>query len=105
MRDKAGLLRQSPKRDNIKKKMKRKEEKKFTLPPVLKRYENAKVFLEEFVKEFKPGDMMGPVVVGGNHHLLSKDEVAVLSRGPKFTIRRILSFERFSIGLEGICQT
>ena len=66
----------------------------------MKRYENAKVFLEEFVKEFKPGDMLGPVVVGGNHHLLSKDEVAVLSRGPKLTIRRILSRERFLIELE-----
>ena len=39
--------------------------KVFTMPPVLKRYEYAKVFLEEYVNEFKPGDMMGPVVVGG----------------------------------------
>ena len=44
--------------------------------------------------------MLGPVVVGGNHHLLSKYEVAVLSRGPNFTIRRILYRKRFLIKLE-----
>ena len=104
VRDKAGTLRQSLKRDNIHKireiKLKRTELRVFTLPPVLKRYKSAKVFLDEYVGEFKPGEMMGPVIVGGNIHLLSKEEVAVLSRGPKFTIRRILSRERFLIELE-----
>ena len=100
MRDKTGELGKSLKRDNVKKmreiRMKRKEEQKFTLPPVLKRNESAKIFLEEYESEFKPGGMQGPVVVGGNHHLLSKDEVAVLSRGPNFTIRRILYTQKAS---------
>ena len=43
---------------------------------------------------------MGPVIVGGNKSLLSKEEVAVLAKGPNITIRRILSRERFLVELE-----
>ena len=51
-------------------------------------------------KNYVPGDVKGPVVVGGNTSLLNKDEVAVLTRGPKFTIRRALNRERFRVEAE-----
>ena len=104
VRDKAGGLRQALKKHHLQRirdiRIKRKEEKRFELPQELRRYKSAKIFLDEHEGEFKPGDMLGPVIVGGNNYLLNKDEVAVLSRGPKFTIRRILSKERFLIELE-----
>jgi hypothetical protein len=76
----------------------RKKETRFKLPELLKRYEDAKVFSE--YEPFRPGDVRGPVIVGDNISLLSRDEVAVLSRGPKFTVRRILDKERFLSELE-----
>ena len=44
--------------------------------------------------------MKGPVVVGANTNLLSLAEVAILTRGPKFTVRRILCKERFLLEME-----
>ena len=44
--------------------------------------------------------MKGPVVAGVNINLLNKDEVAVLARGPGFTIRRVLNRERFRVEAE-----
>ena len=80
--------------------LKRSEQKQFTLPDGLERYKNAKIFSDEHAGEFVTGEVLGPVIVGGNTTLLSGDEVAALSRGPKFTIRRILSRERFLVELE-----
>ena len=79
--------------------MERRKEAAYRLPDELKRYSSARVFNDSLAKEFKPGDVLGPVIVGENNSLLSKDEVAILARGPKFTIRRVLSKERFIIML------
>ena len=49
-----------------------------------------------------PGAVKGPVVVGGDVNLLSKEEVAILIRGPKYTIRRILDKERFQLEMEKV---
>jgi hypothetical protein len=40
------------------------------------------------------------VIVGENASLLSSDEVAILTRGPKFSVRRVLNKERFLVELE-----
>ena len=100
VRDKVVMERAMLKKTHSKKfrdiRLKRSEEKRFTLPEGLERYCDAKIFSGEFVT----GEVMGPVIVGGNKSLLSKEEVAVLARGPKFTIRRILSRERFLVELE-----
>ena len=76
----------------------RKKESRYKVPELLKRYEHAKVFSEE--QPFRPGEVRGPVIVGENINLLSRDEVAILTRGPKFTVRRILDKERFLTELE-----
>ena len=104
VREKIAKLRRELRIENKNKvreiRIERKKEKKYKLPDILERYENAKIFSDELAKEFKPGDKLGPVIVGGNTKLLSQDEIEVLCRGPKFTIRRILSKERFLIELE-----
>ena len=104
VRDRVGKERADVKRLHEKKfreiRMKRTAETKFTLPEGLERYQNAKIFSDDHSGKFVPDKILGPVVVGGNLSLLSKEEVAVLARGPKFTIRRILSRERFLIELE-----
>ena len=35
-----------------------------------------------------------------NAKLLSRDEVSILTRGPKFSVRRVLNKERFLVELE-----
>ena len=83
-------------------KINRKEEKKYHLPVILKRYEKAEVFNDELKEKFVPGAVKGPVIVGGDENLLSKEEVAILIRGPKYTIRRILDKERFQLEMEKV---
>ena len=62
----------------------RKEANSFKVPEVIKRYANAKIFDDDLAKEFKPGEILGPVIVGENASLLSKNEVSILARGPEF---------------------
>ena len=104
VRERMARLRDRLKRENKKKvreiRMARKKELKYKLPAMLERYAKARIFDDDLAKEFKPGQELGPVIVGGNTSLLSPDEIAVLCRGPKFTIRRVLSKERFLIELE-----
>ena len=80
--------------------MRRKQESKFKLPPELERYKYAGIFTEGAEEHFKPGQILGPVVVGGNSSLLSKMEAMVLTKGPKFTISRVLSKEKFLVEME-----
>ena len=79
--------------------MKRKQIIREVLPHIIRRYVEARIFKEDG-GGFKPGEVKGPVIVGEDSKLLSKDEVAVLMRGPKFTVRRALSKERFLIEME-----
>ena len=44
--------------------------------------------------------MIGPVMVGLEEKLLDQDEVAILIRGPKFCVRRILCEERYLVECE-----
>ena len=80
--------------------MRRRQESKFKLPPELERYKDATIFTDEAEELFKPGQVLGPVVVGGNTSLLSKEEAMVLTNGPKFTIHRVLSKEKFLVEME-----
>jgi hypothetical protein len=79
--------------------MKRKQVVREVLPHIIRRYKEARIFKEDG-GGFKPGEVKGPVIVGENSELLSREEVAVLIRGPKFTVRRALSKERFLIEME-----
>ena len=101
---KANIERDNLKRECKKKvreiRMERKKEAAYKLPDDLKRYSSARVFNDSLAKEWKPGDVLGPVIVGEINSLLSQDEVVILAKGPKFTIRRVLSKERFIIELE-----
>ena len=72
------------------------------MPEIVMRYKDAKIFSEVEVKEFVPGDAIGPVVVGEDTTLLSKDEITILIRGPKFTVRRVLDKERFILEMEKV---
>ena len=58
------------------------------LPSELSRYKKARVFQPDARKTLKPGQAIGPVVVGLEKDLLDKEEIAVLCRGPKFCVRR-----------------
>ena len=73
---------------------------KLNLPKELQRYKKAEIFQQRAKITFKPGQAIGPVVVGLEEDLLSKEEVAVLVRGPKFCVRRILDEERFLVECE-----
>ena len=77
-----------------------KKEDKMRLPEELRKYQNVKIFSKDAMTKFKAGATIGPVVVGLDEDLLSKDEVTVLCRGPKFCVRRILSEERFLMECE-----
>ena len=63
-------------------KIKRKEEKRFHLPVILRRYKKADMFNEDMTDTFIPGEVKGSVVVVGNVNLLSKEEVVILIGGP-----------------------
>ena len=77
---------------NLRSKIKREE---FELPASLSRYREAKIFTEEG-DSMEPEPLKGPVIVGDPRELLlSADEKAILTRGPKFTIRRVLNKENF----------
>ena len=104
VREKTTRLRKNLKTDNKKKsrmiRMSWKEEKRFEVPDLLTRYKDAKIFSEGGEEAFKPGDVKGPVIVGEDPNLLNTGEVAILTRGPKFTVRRILDRERFILEME-----
>ena len=106
VREKANRLRKKLKKGNTRKsrifRMSWKEEKRFELPEILTRYKDAKVFCEEGSDVFKPGEVRGPVIVGKDTNLLKADEVAVLTRGRKFTVRRVLDRERFILEMEKV---
>ena len=106
VRGKATRLRNKLKKGNKRKtrmiRMSWKEEKRFELPKMLARYKDAKVFSEVEAEEFKPGEIRGPVIVGEDTTLLDADEVAILTRGPKFTVRRVLDRERFILEMEKV---
>ena len=103
-RDKVNTMRKDLRTKNEAKvrhiRMRRKQEVKFKLPPELVRYKDAKIFSNEAEELFKPGQILGPVIVGGNTTLLSVEEAMVLAKGPKFTIRRVLSKEKFLVEME-----
>ena len=42
----------------------------------------------------------GPVIVGEDPSLLSWQEVTILTRGPRFTIRRVLDREKFVVEID-----
>ena len=67
--------------------IKRKREVRALLPAIIRRYAGCKIFKEDG-EGFVPGEVKGPVLVGEDPTLLSKEEVAVLMRGPKFTVRQ-----------------
>ena len=81
-------------------KMNYKEQDKFQLPKELQRYRKAKIFSKDAKETFKPGQVIGTVMVGVEENLLDKDEIAMLCRGPKFCIRRALDEERFLVECE-----
>ena len=66
----------------------------------LLRYKGAKIFSPEANKTFKPGEIIGPVTMGLEQWLFGVDEIAVLKRGPRFCVRRILCRERFMMEME-----
>ena len=80
------------------------KKEKFKLPPELKRYKKVAVFGKEAEDIFKPGEVLGPVVVGEETDILSKDEVEVLKKGPKFCIRRVLSKEKYMVMLKNCLE-
>ena len=76
-----------------------KKKTRFKVPTGLERYEDVKVFSSD--SELTPEELKGPAVVGEKGKLvLSEDEKAVLTRGPKYTLRRCLDKERFMIEME-----
>jgi hypothetical protein len=78
----------------------RREEDKVKLPPELHRYKKAEVFQTSARMTLRPGQAVGPVVVGLEDKLLDRDEIAALVRGPKFCVRRVLDEERYLIECE-----
>ena len=70
------------------------------MPKELSRYRDAKIFDKDSKKNFKPGEILGPVTVGLEENLLDEEEVAVLKRGPKFCCRRMLCEVRFLVDME-----
>ena len=106
LRDEVGREREMVKKDHIKQlreimmSKKKIKKDKFKLPPELKRYRQAALFGKEAEDIFKPGEVLGPVVVGKEAKILSKDEVEVLKKGPKFCIRRVLSKEKYMVEQE-----
>ena len=77
-----------------------KKEDKVKLPPELHRYKKAEVFQTSARMTLRPGQAVGPVVVGLENKLLDRDEIAALVRGPKFCVRRVLGDERYLIEFE-----
>ena len=69
----------------------KKKRVEFKLPVSLSRYNSAQVFSSD--KEIIPELLKGPVIVGDREIKLSRGERMVLTRGPKYVIRRILSKE------------
>ena len=80
-----------------------KKDDRMRLPPELKRYKKVKVFRKDAGESYKPGKAIGPVVVGLEDKLLDDDEIAVLCRGPKFCVRRVMDDERFLMECEKSC--
>ena len=78
----------------------KKKEDRMKLPGELSRYKKVKVFQPEAKRTLKPGQAIGPMVVGLEEDLLGKDEIAALCRGPKFCVRRIMDEERFLVECE-----
>ena len=70
------------------------------MPKELSRYRDARIFDKDAKKNFKPGEILGPVTVSLEENLLDEEEVAVLRRGPKFCCRRMLCKERFLVDME-----
>ena len=103
LRDKVGLSRkliQKGHKDQLREiRIEGKRIDKQKLPKELGRYKKAEIFQAEAGK-LKPGKTIGPVMVGLETKLLTEDEIAVLCRGPKFCVRRILSEERFMVECE-----
>ena len=77
-----------------------KKEDRMKLPKELQRYKKAGVFQLDARTKLIPGRAIGPMVVGLEDDLLDKDEIAVLVRGPKFCVRRVLNEERFLMECE-----
>ena len=76
-----------------------KKKTRYKIPPELERYKDVSVFNSD--SEIQPEKLRGPVVVGEKGKLvLNGDEKDVLTRGPKFTLRRCLNKERFMIEME-----
>ena len=69
------------------------KKEEFKLPKNLSRYQTANIFTSD--AELIPEDPKGPVIVGEREIILSAGEKAVLTRGPKFTVRRIMNLENF----------
>ena len=104
IKDNMCKLRRTLQRENedkvkhIRGKVKKKEE--YQLPEELSRYSDAKIYKSD--EEMEPETLRGPVtIVGGKQKVsLNEDEITILTRGPKYAIRRILNKERFLIEME-----
>ena len=64
------------------------------------KYKNVEIFRKDASQSLKPGVAIGPVMVGLEEGLLDDEEIAVLCRGPKFCVRRMLDEERFLVECE-----
>ena len=103
LRDKLGVSRkliQKEHKDQVREiRIEGKKEDKLKLPKELGRYKKAKILQAE-AGGLKPGQIIGPVMVGLETNLLTEDEIAALYMGPKFCVRRILNEERFMVECE-----
>ena len=83
-------------KSKIKHLQKKTEVKRVSLPKGLLRYKRLRILGDEV---WKADTLRGPVIVDDDINL-NKDEIAVLTRGPKFAIRKKLSLEQFLNNLE-----
>ena len=77
-----------------------KKEHMMKLLKELQRYKKAGVFQPDAKTKLVPGKAIGPMVVGLGDDLLDKDEIAVMVRGPKFCVMRVMNEERFPMECE-----
>ena len=73
---------------------------KWRLPENLMRYEETRIFSED--STISPEELKGPVTIEGGKQVvtLGQNEIKILTRGPKFTIRRCLNRERYMVEME-----
>ena len=73
--------------------------KKFEIPEAISMFRDLKVFSEDGFKDIS-NNLSEPPMICDSSIVLSQDEMAVLSKGPKFAVRQDISEENFKIELE-----